>query len=117
MNLIKMIKSFVPALTGIKSAFLSENNLRIHILAAMLVSALGFYFHLMRMEWLLLIFAIGLVLITEYLNTAVEKLTDMVAPEFDERAGIVKDISAGAVLIAALTAVAIGVIVFFPYIM
>ena len=115
MQVIKMIRSFRPALLGLKSAFVSENNIRFHLLAVILVVAAGVYFHLPSGAWLWIVAAIGTVLTVEYMNTAIEKLTDMVAPEFDERAGNVKDIAAAAVLIATLMAIVIGVIIFLPY--
>ena len=117
MNLLKVIRSFGPALKGMKTAVVSENNFHIHLIAAVAVIGLGYYFKVQRSDWLWLTAAIGLVFITEYLNTAIEKLTDLVSPQFDERAGKVKDIAAGAVLMAALIAVVIGMLVFFPYMM
>jgi len=117
MNLLKVIRSFGPALKGMKTAVVSENNFHIHLTGAIVVIALGWYFHLQRNDWLWLNAAIGLVFITEYLNTAIEKLTDLVSPQHDERAGKVKDIAAGAVLMAAIIAIVIGVLVFFPYVM
>ncbi|MEO6166904.1 MAG: diacylglycerol kinase family protein [Chitinophagales bacterium] len=116
MNLLKTIRSFGPALLGMKNAFLSENNLRVHLLAAIIAIALGIYFRVHQNDWLWLVAAIGLVVIVEYLNTAIEKLTDIVSPEFDARAGNVKDIAAGAVLMASLIALVIGVIVLWPYV-
>lgn len=116
MNLLKVIRSFGPAWKGMKIAVVSENNFRIHLIAAIVVIVLGYYLKVQRNDWLWLTAAIGLVFITEYLNTALEKLTDLVSPQFDERAGKVKDIAAGAVLMAALIAVVIGVIVFYPYV-
>lgn len=115
MQFLKMIRSFRPALLGLKSAFTSENNIRFHLLAVIMVVAAGIYFHLPSGAWLWIVAAIGLVLTVEYMNTAIEKLTDIVSPQFDERAGNVKDIAAAAVLIATLTATVIGVIIFFPY--
>lgn len=115
MQFLKMIRSFIPALLGLKSAFASENNIRFHLLAVIMVVAAGIYFHLPSGAWLWIVAAIGWVLTVEYMNTAIEKLTDIVSPQFDERAGNVKDIAAAAVLIATLTAIVIGVIIFFPY--
>ncbi|MBX7110042.1 MAG: diacylglycerol kinase family protein [Chitinophagales bacterium] len=115
MNLLKMIRSFRPALSGMRSAFITENNIRIHLLAAFAAVSAGIYFHLPRSEWLWLVAAIGCVLAVEYLNTAIEKLTDIVAPQFNENAGNVKDISAASVLITSITAVIIGAVIFLPY--
>lgn len=116
MNLLKTLRSFGPALSGMKNAFLSENNFHFHLVAALIAIVLGIYFQVQQNDWLWLIAAIGFVFTMEYLNTAIEKLTDLVSPEYDVRAGNVKDIAAGAVLMASLTAVVIGVVVFWPYV-
>jgi diacylglycerol kinase len=58
------------------------------------------------MEWIAIIFAIGIVVVSEMLNTAIEKLTDMVSPEINQKAKVVKDLAAGAVLIASIVAAA-----------
>ncbi|HUM46350.1 MAG TPA: diacylglycerol kinase family protein [Chitinophagales bacterium] len=116
MNLLKTLRSFGPALLGMKNAFLSENNFHVHLVAAIIAIVLGIYFQVHQNDWLWLIASIGMVFTMEYLNTAIEKLTDLVSPEFDTRAGNVKDIAAGAVLMASLTAVVIGVVVFWPYV-
>ena len=74
----------------------------------------GFLFKLSNVEWLAVVFAIGLVLAGEAINSAIERLSDVVQPEWDDRIRDVKDISAGAVLICAITAAIIGIIVFLP---
>ena len=74
----------------------------------------GFYFNISQTEWLFQTLAIGLVLSIEGLNTAVEKVADFIHPEFHERIGFIKDIAAGAVFFAALTALAIGLIIYIP---
>ena len=79
-----------------------------------LVIMAGVLFHISETEWIAVIFAIGLVLAAEAINSAIERLSDVVQPEKDERIRDVKDISAGAVLICAITAAIIGVIVFLP---
>ena len=89
-------------------------NFRIHLTAVILVSGLGWFFHLSASEWLWIILAVGLVLITELLNTALELLVDLVSPGFNSQAGKVKDVAAGAVLVAAVIAVIIGAVIFIP---
>jgi diacylglycerol kinase (ATP) len=74
----------------------------------------GFYFNITTTEWLFQVFAIGLVMSVEGLNTAVEKVADFIHPEFHERIGFIKDIAAGAVFFAALTAIVIGAIIYVP---
>jgi diacylglycerol kinase len=78
------------------------------------VIVLGIVFKLTIPEWCWLIFVIGLVFITEMLNTAIEFLTDLVSPEYNPLAKKVKDVAAGAVLFAAIIAVIIGLIILIP---
>jgi diacylglycerol kinase (ATP) len=70
--------------------------------------------HLSRIEWMFQFLAIGMVLVAESLNTAIEKLCDFVHPDFHKRIGFIKDISAGAATFAALIAVIIGILIYFP---
>lgn len=114
-SLKERIKSFRYAINGIRTSLWQEHNFRIHLVAAFLVIALGFYFQVTSSEWLWLITAISLVLITEMINTALEHLVNLVEPNQNPKAGKVKDIAAGAVLIAAIGAIAIGIIIFWPY--
>jgi diacylglycerol kinase (ATP) len=81
---------------------------------ACLMTGIGFYFEISQTEWILQIFAIALVLGIEGLNTAIEKLSDYVQPEFDEKIGFIKDISAGAVMLVSLAATIIGLIIYIP---
>lgn len=116
----KTIKSFDYAIQGIKLAVKNERNMRIHIAIIILVLISAFGFSVTKAEWALLIFAIGLVISAEIFNTAIEKsidLTTKLFPESYEKAGIPKDLSAGAVLVTAITAAIIGFIVFVPYIL
>jgi diacylglycerol kinase (ATP) len=115
MQIQKTIRSFGPAFKGLKSAFLAENNFKVHLLAAVIVIALGFFLHVQRNDWLWLIAAIGGVFMMEFINTAIEKLTNLASPEYNEEAGKVKDISAGVVLIASFTSTIIGAIILIPY--
>jgi diacylglycerol kinase (ATP) len=78
------------------------------------MTAAGFYFEISNMEWILQILAIGLVLGIEGLNTAVEKIADFIQPEFDEKIGFIKDISAGAVMLVSIAASVIGLIIYIP---
>ena len=76
---------------------------------------ISFYFEISKTDWLFQTLAIGLVLAIESLNTAVEKIADFIHPDYHERIGFIKDIAAGAVFFAALTAITIGCIIYFPY--
>lgn len=109
--------SFIYASKGLKLFFTTQHNSWIHLFAAFGVIAAGIFFSITRTEWLFVITAIGLVLVTEVLNTAIEYLIDFISPEYNEIAGKVKDLAAGAVLLAALTAAGIGLLVFGPYLL
>jgi undecaprenol kinase/diacylglycerol kinase (ATP) len=112
----KRFHSFRYAFAGLKHAWNNEHNFRIHLLATAIVIAAGIYFHVDKTEWAILAFAIGFVIVTELINTAIELLADVVSPEKNKIIGRAKDISAAAVLISAVTAVITGVLVFYPHI-
>ena len=110
----KRIASFGFAVNGIIQAVKSQPNFRIHLLIMALVVFAGFYLNISLWEWTCVIFAIGLVLVAELFNTAIETLTDLVSPDYHEKAGKTKDYAAGAVLVAAITAAVIGLVIFIP---
>ncbi len=99
-----------------RHALVHEHNFRIHLIAAVSVIAAGFYFDLQKSDWLFLVFAIGFVLVAELFNSAIELLADFISPGRNEMIGKLKDIAAGAVLIAVITSVIAGVLIFWPYI-
>jgi len=111
------LNSFVYAFAGLKTFFRFEPQAIIHLLAIIVVTFAGYFFELSKSEWIAVILVIGLVLVAEILNTAIEKLTDMVSPEIHPKAKVVKDLAAGAVLMASITALVIGLIVFLPKVM
>ena len=115
-RLIKLIKSFGYAANGILMLIKLEQNARIHLSATVAVIACGLFVGLNRYEWLGVCAAIGLVWSAEAFNTAVEKLVDLVSPERQPRAGLIKDIAAAGVLICAIVAVVIALLVFIPHI-
>lgn len=110
----KLINSFRYAIEGFISSFKTERNMKIHILAMIVVVILGFYFKLDIVEWCFITLAIALVIGAELFNTAIETIVDMVSPEKNPKAKLAKDISAAAVLALAIGAVVIGVIIFIP---
>jgi diacylglycerol kinase len=108
------IRSFGYAFKGIKAVFGNEANMNIHLIMSILVIACGFIFKISITEWMLCIICFGLVISLEMLNSAIENLVNLVSPEQNKIAGKIKDISAGAVLIAAICAAIVGLIIFVP---
>lgn len=110
----KRIQSFKFAFNGIWLLIQSELNFKIHLAFTLLVLAGGFFFKVNTTEWCLLLLAVGMVLMAEGMNTAIEFLTNLVSPDYHELAGKTKDVAAGAVLITAICAAAIGFLIFLP---
>lgn len=108
----KLSDSFKNAFNGLKEAITRERNMRVHLAAILLCVILGIIFSLDVVRWSILFIAIGLVIIAELFNTAVENLVDMITDEYSQKARAVKDIAAGAVLAAAVVAVILGILVF-----
>ena len=103
------------ALYGAILPYRTEVSIRIQTMLVLLGVIFGFYFHITRSDWIFVAIASAILLITECVNTALEKLVDLVSPGYHEMAGMVKDIAAGAVFIAGLTAFIIALLVFVPY--
>lgn len=110
----KRIQSFKYAYKGVRNLVSSEINFRIHVAAAVLVLAGGFYLDIDGSDWTVVLLCFALVLSAEAFNSAVEELVDFVSPGQHEKAGRIKDIAAGAVLISAGLAAVTGCIVFLP---
>ena len=110
----RLLKSFQYAFSGIKAAILAEKNMRIHLFISMLVIIFGFWFSLTIVEWVVILFAIGGMLALEMINSAIERLVDLVTEEYHPLAKSAKDMAAGAVLIYAITSVIVGLLIFLP---
>jgi len=108
----KLAESFNAAIEGIIYTIKSQKNMRLHFLIAMLIILLTVTLNLDKIETILIAIAVTIVLIAEMFNTAIEKVLDIVTPEFHPLARIIKDIAAGCVLIAAVSSVIIGYLIF-----
>jgi diacylglycerol kinase len=100
-----------------KGAFMllrNEASIQAQAIIAVLVTIAGFYFKLSTTEWMMQIFAIGLVMSCEGLNTAIEEMANFVHPDFHKKIGYIKDVAAGAVFLAALTAIIIACFIYIP---
>ncbi len=113
-SFINRVKSFKYAFGGIKMLVQHEHNARIHFVALFCVVVFGFVLQISINEWLAVIIVSGIVFISELFNTALERLADFVEPKHNSKIGLIKDYCAGAVLIAAIVAVAVGCIIFIP---
>ena len=109
----KGLIGFSFAWNGLKEV-VKERNFRIHMVATLLVIIAGFFLDLNRLEWIVIILVIGIVLISETFNSVVEQIIDYLKPEIHPKAKIIKDMSAGAVLLAAITAIIVGLTIFLP---
>ena len=109
------VLSFKYAFEGLILALKEEPNIKIHVCIAVIAVGMGAFFQIRFYEWLMVVVVIGLVISLELTNTAIEAMLDHLIPERNPAAKKAKDIAAGAVLIASLTALIIGVMIFLPY--
>ncbi|MCG9793554.1 diacylglycerol kinase family protein [Flavobacterium algicola] len=108
------LKSVTYAVKGAIKLITTEHSVMVQFTTAVILTIAGFYFGITATEWLFQTLAIGLVLSIEGLNTAVEKIADFIHPDYHERIGFIKDIAAGSVFFAAVTAIIIGLIIYLP---
>jgi len=110
----RRLLSFRYAFSGIAAFIISEPHARIHAVATVLVIALGAWSHITVVQWIAISIVTGMVWITEMLNTVIEKMMDHLSPDYHPRVKWIKDVAAGAVLIAAIVAIITGAVVFLP---
>jgi diacylglycerol kinase len=113
-SLKKRLASFRYAFNGLKILVKEEHNARIHLFIACFVLLAGFILKISIGEWFAVIFCIGWVFVTEFINTAIENTVDIISKEKNEKIKKIKDLSAGAVLVAATVSAVIGLIIFLP---
>jgi len=109
-------KSFLNAFRGIFVMFRSERNFQLEVIALLINIFLIFYLKLSTIDTVLVLIVSFGVLSAEIFNTAIEKICDIIQPEFDKRIGFIKDISAGAVTLMAVASVIVGILVYWKYI-
>ncbi len=110
----RLIKSFQYAINGYKTAFSTEPNMKVHTLIGICVFIGGLIFKISTLEWIFIVFAIGLVIGAELLNTAIEHLVDLATQEYHKKAMIAKDTAAAYVMVLGVTSIIIGMIIFIP---
>ena len=117
MDSSKFFRSFKYALIGIGTVFKEEFNARVHFLAAVVVVVLGLVMKLAWFEWIIIIMVMGGVFTMELINTSIEGLADLYSTDYNPKIKKIKDLSAGAVLVASITALVIGLVIFLPKIL
>jgi len=110
----RFFASFYHAGKGLKAAFFRERNIRIFMIISILALLTGYFLKISTTEWLIIIFAISTNIVAELFNTAIEVLCDRVSPKKDNKIAKAKDISAAAVLLLSMMALAIGLVIFLP---
>jgi diacylglycerol kinase (ATP) len=108
------VRSIGVALRGAFLLVRTEGSIKVQVMIMLVVTGAGIYYDISATEWMLQVLAIGLVLGVEGVNTAIEKLSDYVQPQFDQKIGFIKDISAGAVMCVSIAASIVGLIIYVP---
>ena len=111
------LNSFSFAGAGIRNAVQNERNMRFHLISSLIVLGFSFYFSISKLEWIFILFAIGGMFTLELINTAIERIVDLVTEEYHPLAKQAKDIAAGAVLVYAILTMIVGFIIFLPYVL
>ncbi|WP_029275753.1 diacylglycerol kinase family protein [Pedobacter borealis] len=112
--IIDRIRSFKYAFNGLKLFFVNDHNGRVHLFAAIIAIGLSFYLKISNLEWIAILSVISAVFVAEILNSALEKLADVVSPDYHPKIKVIKDLAAAAVLVAAFLSVVVGAIIFIP---
>ena len=112
--IINRVKSVGYAFKGMLILIRTEASIQLQLFIAIVVTIAGFYFEISKTEWLIQITLIGLVMSIEGINTAIEYIADFIHPDHHPKIGLIKDIAAGAVFIASISAVIIAGLIYIP---
>lgn len=112
-GLKRFLYSFIYAGNGIKHAIRHEQNIKIQLIIGLVVTLLAFALNIEKLEKLILFIVIGTVISLEFVNTAIERIVDLVTPNYHPIAKVAKDVSAAAVLIFSIFAIIIGIVIFY----
>lgn len=113
--MVKFLRGFYYAFEGLRYVFRYERNARVHLMFAILAFMLGLLLNISNVELAAIFFAIIIVFLAEIVNTTIEKTLDLIHTEHHPQVKIIKDMAAGAVLVAATAAATVGVVIFTPY--
>ena len=114
MQKINRVQSFQYAFTGLWYTLKTQRNAQIHVGIGTIIIMLGLFLQINLTEWAIIILTSGFVIVTEMLNTAIEGAMDFASTDYHPQIKIVKDVAAGAVLVSAITAVAVGLMILGP---
>jgi diacylglycerol kinase (ATP) len=115
--IINRLKSTKYALKGAITLLKTEASIQVQFFISIITICAGIYFNISATEWMFQILSIGLVISIEGANTAIEAIADFIHPEYHKKIGLIKDVAAGAVFIAATAAIIIGLIIYIPKVM
>ena len=108
------LRSIKFAVKGMWLLITTEDSIKTQLTFAVIATIMGFYFHISATEWMIQCLVIGLVLVAEALNTAIEEVADFIHPDYHEKIGFIKDIAAGAPTFAAIISLIIAGIIYLP---
>jgi len=112
--ILDRLKAIRIAAKGFWILITTEKSITTQVIIGIIMTFFGFLMEISTTEWLFQIFAIGIVLVAEALNTSIEKMADFIHPKYHKKIGLIKDVSAGAVFFAAIIAIIIGLIIYIP---
>jgi diacylglycerol kinase (ATP) len=108
------LRSLKFALRGTWFLITTEDSIKAQLFIALIATALGFYFDISNLEWMIQFLAIGLVLVAEAVNTTIEEVADFIHPDYHKKIGLIKDIAAGAPSFAAFISLIIAGFIYIP---
>ncbi|WBX75343.1 diacylglycerol kinase family protein [Tenacibaculum ovolyticum] len=108
------LRSITFALKGMWLLITTEDSIKAQLFFGLMATFLGFYFNISMTEWMIQCMLIGMILVAEALNTAIEKVADFIHPDYHEKIGFIKDIAAGGPAFAALASLIIAGIIYIP---
>lgn len=113
----RLFKSFKYAVKGLFLVMRDEQNFRVHIVFAVIALVFSWFYHITKIELIIVILLISTVMLMEVVNSAIERVTDVLKPRINDFVMEIKDIMAAAVMLASLVAIIVGLIIFVPYIL
>lgn len=113
----RRLKGITYSFKGILILITTEDSIKAQFFIGLFITVFGFIFNISAIEWMIQLTIIGVVLVAEALNTAVEKIADFIHPEYHNKIGVIKDVAAGAAGFAAIISIIIGCIIYIPKIM